>query len=64
MPLRLRNLCSRPDRSDRGQTTTEYAIVLTAVAGMVALFGLWAQDTDRIGQLFDAVFDRIVGTLS
>jgi hypothetical protein len=49
---------------DAGQTTTEYAIVLTAVAAMVGLFGLWARDTDRIGKLFDAVLDRVTGTLS
>jgi hypothetical protein len=50
-------------RSDRGQATTEYALVLLAAA-LVALLAVgWATaggGAGKIGQLFDRVIDSVI----
>jgi len=48
-------------RSDRGQTTAEYALVLLGVAAIAMLVLAWAGETTRIGTLFDTVLDSITG---
>ena len=45
--------------TDRGQTTAEYALVLLAAGTIAMLVIAWAQDSDAIGALFDAVLGRI-----
>jgi hypothetical protein len=45
---------------DAGQTSTEYALVLLGAAGVALLLGAWAGQTDKIGSLFDAVFDGVI----
>ncbi len=65
--LIIRLLSALNDRArvtDEGQTTTEYALVLTAVAAVVALFGAWAIETNKVTKLFDVVFERVIGSLS
>lgn len=47
-------------RSESGQTSAEYALVLLGAAGVALLVALWAKDTDKIGALLDAVFDKVV----
>jgi len=47
-------------RSDRGQTTAEYALVLVGVAAIALLIVAWAADTNKIGRLLDSVLDSIL----
>ena len=45
---------------DRGQATAEYALVLVGVAALALLVLAWATDTGKVGELLDAVFDRLL----
>lgn len=47
-------------RDDRGQATAEYALVLLAAATLALLLIAWAAQSDKIGTLFDAVFDHVI----
>ena len=47
-------------RSERGQTTAEYALVLVGVAAIALLVAAWAGDTNKIGRLLDGVLDSIL----
>ena len=47
-------------RSERGQTSAEYALVLLGAASIALLVGLWAKKSDKVGGLLDAVFDNVV----
>ena len=50
-------------RSDRGQATTEYALVLLAAALVGLLVVGWATaggGAGKIGQLFDRVIDSVI----
>jgi hypothetical protein len=49
---------ARPD--DRGQSTAEYALVILGAAAVALLLVAWASQTDKIGQLLDAVIDSIL----
>jgi len=49
-------------RSDeRGQATAEYALVLLGVAAVALLIVSWATHTNKIGSLFDGIFDTLLG---
>lgn len=48
-------------RSQAGQTSAEYALVLLGAASVALLVALWAKKSDRVGTLLDAVFDNVVG---
>jgi hypothetical protein len=50
-------------RSERGQTTAEYALVLLGVAAVALALTTWAGG-GRIGAFLDAVFDRLLSTAS
>ena len=55
---------ARPGAEDRGQATTEYALVLLAAALVALLVVAWATSgggAERIGRLFNAVIDSVVG---
>lgn len=60
----LRFLLSRPDwRSERGQATTEYALVLLAAALVAVLVIGWATSgggAAAIGRLFDRVIESVI----
>lgn len=58
---RRSNHDKRDDQQDgeRGQASAEYALVLLGAAAIALLVVAWATKTDKIGQLFDFVFDRI-----
>lgn len=58
--LHIRNL----PRRDRGQTTAEYALVLLAAATLALLVVAWATGSGKIGELFDAVFDHVIGEVA
>ena len=49
-------------RSEAGQTTAEYALVILAAAALATLLIAWASNSDAIGRLFDAVFDRVLNS--
>lgn len=55
-PHRRRN-CHRMG----GQATAEYALVLLGAAAIALLLAAWAARSGRIGDLFDAVIDQIIG---
>ena len=49
---------------DRGQATTEYALVLLGAAVLALLVVAWATSgggAGKIGRLFDTVLDNVVG---
>ena len=50
-------------RSERGQATAEYALVLLGAAAVALLLVAWATDTDAVGRLLDGELDRILGQL-
>ena len=45
----------RLKRSDRGQSTAEYALLILGVATIALLVLAWAGSTGAIGELFDKV---------
>lgn len=49
------------DRDDRGQSTAEYALLLLGAATIALIVVSWAAGTGKIGELFDAVVDSIIG---
>ncbi len=56
----LRLLVSGSNR-DRGQSTAEYALLLLGAATIALLVVTWATGTGKIGELFDAVIDSVIG---
>jgi hypothetical protein len=50
-------------RSDRGQATAEYALVLLGAATVALLLVAWAARSGKVGQLLDAVLDKVLGQL-
>lgn len=55
----LRRRRSAP-RSSSGQATAEYALVLLGAAALALLLAAWAAKSGKVGQLFDAVVDRLI----
>ena len=55
------NRFRRRFRSERGQTTAEYALVLLGAAGIALLLLGWATQSGAIGTLFDVVLDGVIG---
>ena len=53
----LRDLAWR----DTGQTTAEYALVLLGAAAVALLLIAWVTGSGKIGELFDVVFNNIIG---
>jgi hypothetical protein len=56
---------SDPD-DDRGQATTEYALVMLGAAAIAMLVIAWATaggGAGKIGRLFDRVIDAVVGRI-
>lgn len=63
-PVRLTPTPSRGEvrwRPQRGQATAEYALVLLGAAAIALLLAAWAAKSGKIGQLFDAVVDQLIG---
>jgi|JI8StandDraft_1071087.scaffolds.fasta_scaffold744937_2 hypothetical protein len=48
----------------RGQATAEYALVLLGAAAIALLLAAWAAKSGKIGELFDAVVDQLIGEVS
>ena len=49
---------------ERGQTSAEYALVLLGAASIALLVAMWAKDTNKVGDLLDAIFDNVVEMVS
>jgi Flp pilus assembly pilin Flp len=45
----------------RGQASAEYALVLLGAAAVALLIVSWATHSNKIGELFNAVLDRLKG---
>ena len=56
-------LHDRLDNED-GQTTAEYALVLLGAAAVALLVFAWANDTNRISKLLDAVIDSLLSKVT
>jgi Flp pilus assembly pilin Flp len=48
-------------RSERGQTTAEYALVILAAAAIALILLAWARSSGRLPAFFDQIIDQIVG---
>lgn len=46
--------------SSSGQATAEYALVLLGAAALALLLAAWAAKSGKVGELFDAVVDRLI----
>jgi Flp pilus assembly pilin Flp len=44
---------------ERGQTTTEYALVMLAAAAVAGLLLAWATKSHGVSKLFDAVIEKV-----
>ena len=51
----LLSLLRRTDRTESGQSTAEYALVMISAAAIAGLVLTWASHTNLIGGLFDTV---------
>lgn len=59
---RLQDHRRRPSPAgDAGQATAEYALVLLGVAAVALLLLAWATKSGKLGELFDAVVDSLIG---
>ena len=54
-------VASLQERGERGQSTAEYALLLLGAATIALIVVSWASGTGKIGELFDAVVDSIIG---
>ncbi len=64
MFIALANAASRSGparRSERGQATAEYALVIVGAATIAGLVLAWAASTGRISRLLNAVLDAVIG---
>jgi hypothetical protein len=52
-----------PDRTDDGQTTAEYGLVLLAAGTLALALILWARESGSISSLFDTVIERLTGSI-
>jgi hypothetical protein len=50
----------RFERSEHGQTTAEYALVMLAAAAVAGLVLAWATKSHAVARLFDAVIDKVI----
>ena len=56
-----------PAERDRGQATTEYALVILGAAMVALLVVAWATaggGAGKIGKLFDKVLDSVIGKVA
>lgn len=58
--MQMKSTPVRAGRSQRGQSTVEYALLLLGAAAIAMLVVAWVAKSDMIGRLFDIVLGRIV----
>ena len=50
----------RVTRSEAGQSTAEYALVMIAAAAVAGLLLMWAHKTNLVSGLFNAVIKKVL----
>ncbi|HVE93023.1 MAG TPA: hypothetical protein VNE62_12105 [Actinomycetota bacterium] len=50
-------------REDKGQTVAEYALVLLVAAAVATAFLIWAKQSGKLDQFFDAIFQKLLGSV-
>ena len=50
-------------RRDDGQTVAEYALVLLVVSAIAVTFLLWAKQSGKLDQFFDAIFAKLLDSV-
>ena len=63
IPVPTAVLRRRRRHDDRGQATSEYALVILVAAGIAVGVIAWAGDTDAFTRLFDTVVDHLTSDL-
>jgi hypothetical protein len=63
LPTALRRRRRHQRHDDRGQATSEYALVILVAAGIAVGVIAWAGDTEAFTNLFDAVVDHLTADL-
>ena len=67
MSLRLyvfvSSLLARVRRDEEGQTVAEYALVLLVVSAIAVTFMLWAKQSGKLDQFFDAIFAKLLDSV-
>ena len=53
-------MLTRLHRSESGQTTAEYALVMLAAAAVAGLVLGWATKSHTISRLFDTVINKLI----
>jgi Flp pilus assembly pilin Flp len=56
-----RRIASRVARSEKGQASAEYALVLLGAAAVALIFGKWATGNDTLKRVFSTLLERIMG---
>ena len=51
-------------RSDRGQTTAEYALVILGAAAIALLVLAWAAQTGKVSTLLNKIIDSVAGNVA
>ena len=51
-------------RSDRGQTTAEYALVILGAAAIALLVLAWAAQTGKVSTLLNKIVDSVAGSVA
>ena len=52
----------RTARSEEGQTTAEYALVILAAAAIAVVLIVWARSSGKLPALFDKIIDSITNS--
>lgn len=50
-------------RREEGQTVAEYALVLLVAAAIAVAFLVWAKQSGRLDEFFDAIFAKLLGSV-
>ncbi len=56
----VRLLVHARERSEAGQATAEYALVILGAVALATLLLNWAQGSHAISRLFDSVIDKVI----
>jgi Flp pilus assembly pilin Flp len=60
--IRIQNAVARL-ADEAGQTVAEYALVLLVAAAIAGALLLWAKQSGKLDGFFDAVFDKLLGSV-
>lgn len=61
LPALPRFVATRVARSEKGQASAEYALVMLGAAAVALIFGKWATGNDTLKRLFSTLLERIMG---